>query len=135
MHYQIDLEGIEIEHLAGFFVGWPQPPSLNKHLALLRGSSHVVLAWECRDAPLVGFITAVSDRVLSAHIPFLEVRPEYRGKGVGTELVTRLLAHLGHLYVVDVVCDAHLLPFYQRIGFTAAAGGAIRRSERILVPA
>ena len=39
-----------------------------------------------------GFVTALSDGDFAAFIPLLEVFPEYHGQGVGSELVTRLLA-------------------------------------------
>jgi GNAT superfamily N-acetyltransferase len=87
----------------------------------LRGSSHVVLA---RDgARVVGFVTAISDGVLSAYIPLLEVRPEYQRQGIGTELVRRLLDVLRGLYMVDLVCDEDVVPFYERLGSSASMLG------------
>ena len=96
-------------------MGWPQPPTPERHLELLERSDHVVLA---RDATgrVVGFVTAISDGVLSAYIPLLEVLPECQGRGIGSELIRRMLARLEHLYMVDVVCDAELVPFYRRLG-------------------
>jgi ribosomal protein S18 acetylase RimI-like enzyme len=84
-----DLEPADLE---GFFVGWPRRPSPEQHLALLRGSSHVVIARDGRR--VVGFVTAISDGVLSAYIPLLEVLPEYQRRGIGKELTARLLAQL-----------------------------------------
>ena len=82
MEYVTSLAGISPVHLAGFFVGWPSPPSPMQHWALLRGSTHIVLALD--GDKVVGFINALSDGVLSAYIPLLEVRPEYQGTGVGS---------------------------------------------------
>jgi ribosomal protein S18 acetylase RimI-like enzyme len=112
--YVTSLEGIAPQDLEGFFVGWPRRPSPEQHLALLHGSSHVVLA---RDGQrVVGFASAISDGVLSAYVPLLEVLPEHKGRGVGTELMRRLLDDLGDLYMVDVSCDESLVPFYERLG-------------------
>ena len=109
------LEGVEPRQLEGFFVGWPSPPSPERHLELLRGSAAVVLA---RDGErVVGFVTAISDGVLSASIPLLEVLPDYQGRGIGTELMRRILARLDGLTMVDLSCDAPLEPFYARLGF------------------
>ena len=113
-------EGVEPDDLVGFFEGWPTPPSPERHLALLRGSTHVVLAEAERR--IVGFVTAISDGVLAAYIPLLEVRQEWRGKGVGSELVLRMLAALEGCYMVDVVCDPDLIPFYERFGLVPLAG-------------
>jgi GNAT superfamily N-acetyltransferase len=130
VEYVMSAEGVDPHQLVGFFEGWPSPPSPERHLALLRGSSHVVLA---RDADeIVGYATAISDGVLAAYIPLLEVRRKWRGKGVGQELVRRLLAQLERLYMVDVVCDPELVPFYERFGMTPLAGMA-RRNRSALV--
>jgi GNAT superfamily N-acetyltransferase len=76
-----------------------------------------------RDAgEIIGFVTAISDGTLAAYIPLLEVRREWRGKGVGTELVRRLLTQLADLYMVDVICDPDLIPFYERFGMVPLCG-------------
>jgi ribosomal protein S18 acetylase RimI-like enzyme len=54
---------------------------------------------------------------MSAYIPLLEVLPEYQGSGIGSELVRRVLAPVGDLYMVDLACDEELVPFYERLGF------------------
>ena len=96
---------------------WPTLPSPERHLELLLGSDHVVLA---RDGErVVGFVTAISDGVLSAYVPLLEVLPSHQGKGIGSELMRRLLARLENLYMVDLCCDADLEPFYRRLGLQA----------------
>jgi ribosomal protein S18 acetylase RimI-like enzyme len=79
--------------LQGFFVGWPSPPSPERHLELLRASTHVVFAVE--GERVVGFVTAISDGTLSAYIPLLEVLPEYQRCGVGSELGMRALVLAG----------------------------------------
>jgi len=115
--YTDNSEGVEPAQLEGFFVGWPNPPSPERHLKILRGSHAVVLARE--EGRVVGFVTAVSDGVLSAYIPLLEVLPEYQGRGIGSELMRRMLEALGGLYMVDLCCDAELEPFYARLGLRA----------------
>ena len=114
-------DGIKPERLSGFFVGWPKPPSTETHLKLLRGSSYVVLAIETESGRVVGFINAVSDRVLSAYIPLLEVLPEFQGCGIGGELVKRLMAELDGLYMIDLVCNEDMIPFYEKFGLVAAS--------------
>jgi ribosomal protein S18 acetylase RimI-like enzyme len=123
-------DGVAARHLEGFFVGWPQPPSPERHLALLHGSDHVVLA---RDPErVVGFVTAISDGVLSAYVPLLEVLPTHQGRGIGSELMRRLLARLENLYMVDLSCDADLEPFYRRLGLeTWERGMGIRNRDAL----
>ena len=130
IEYSESVDGLEARHLDGFFVGWPQPPSPERHLALLRGSDHVVLA---RDRErVVGFVTAISDGVLSAYVPLLEVLAEYQDRGIGSELMRRVLARLENLYMVDLCCDADLEPFYSRLGLrTWDRGMGIRNREAL----
>jgi ribosomal protein S18 acetylase RimI-like enzyme len=108
----------------GFFEGWTAPPTVSQHRDLLAASTHCILAIDGRQ--VVGFVNALSDGVLSAYIPLLEVLPHYRGAGIGTELVRRLLGEIGPLYMIDVMCDGDMLSFYERFGFRASTGGVIR---------
>jgi predicted N-acetyltransferase YhbS len=122
--YHPSVDGVSAEDLAGFFVGWPSPPSPERRLDLLRGSSHVVVA---RDgARVVGFVTALTDGVLMAYLPLLEVLPEYQQAGVGSALVNRVLDELGSLYGVDICCDDDVVPFYERFGFQKVNGMVLR---------
>lgn len=129
--YLDTLDGIDADALAGgFFVGWPNPPSPERHLALLRGSSHVLLALDTATGRVVGFINAISDGVLSAYIPLLEVLPAWQGMGIGRELTRRMLARLGSLYMVDLLCDAELQPWYAQLGMQPATGMCLRNYAR-----
>ena len=128
--YTDSLDGITPATLAGFFDGWPNPPSPETHLRILAGSGAVVLAREIERGAVVGFITAITDGVLSAYIPLLEVLPEYRGRGIGGELVRRMLAKLDGLYMIDLLCDADLQPWYTLHGMRPATGMMVRAYER-----
>lgn len=113
-------EGILIEHLQGFFVGWKQAPTPERHLQLLEKSDYVILAKD--GEKVVGFITAITDHVLAAYIPLLEVLPEYQNQGIGKELAKRMLEKLQDFYMVDLLCDPQLQSFYEQMGMQKAAG-------------
>jgi ribosomal protein S18 acetylase RimI-like enzyme len=125
--YVTDAAELSAADLGGFFVGWPTPPSPERHLEILRGSDHVVLARSSDDGRVVGFVTAISDGVLSAFIPLLEVLPEWQGQGIGSELVRRILGQLEDFYMVDLVCDPELEGFYRRFELTLLTGMGRRR--------
>jgi len=127
IEYTTSLDGVQPEHLDGFFEGWPSPPSPAGHLEILRGSYRVVLVREIGSPQVIGFANALSDGHLSAFIPLLEVLPQHRGQGIGTELVRRLLAELEGLYSIDLVCDDELRPFYARFGMQPLPAMALRR--------
>ncbi|MCX2949194.1 GNAT family N-acetyltransferase [Lentzea sp. NEAU-D7] len=122
--YRTDLDDLTETDLAGFFVGWPTPPSPAQHLAVLRGSYRVVIARSQDD--VVGFVNMISDGVLTAFVPWLEVRPEFQGQGIGTELMRRVIAEAAHLYSVDLTCDDELRPYYERLGMVALTGMGLR---------
>lgn len=122
IEYTDSLAGIEPHHLHGFFVGWWQPPTPDKHLRLLRGSDHVVLAIDAEAGRVVGFVTALTDGVQSAFIPLLEVLPEYQRRGIGQELMRLMLDRLDALPNVDLMCDPDVVPFYERFGMIPATG-------------
>ena len=128
--YTSSLAGITSDHLqGGFFAGWPNPPSPKAHYQILANSAAIVLARN-EVGMIVGFITAISDGISCAYIPHLEVLPDYRGRGIGTELVKQLLAGLRHLYMIDLVCDPSLQSFYKRLGMRTIVGMVVRNYDR-----
>jgi len=129
--YETDVSGVRAEDLSGFFVGWPTSPSPDRHLALLRGSDHVVVARDSDTGGGVGFVSAHGDGVLSAYIPLLEVLPAYQSRGIGTELVRRLLELLEGHYMIDLACDEDLVPFYERFGMKRWVGMGLRNRNAL----
>lgn len=128
--YTDSLAGITSEALqGGFFAGWPNPPSPTSHYRILENSAAIILARR-EDGLVIGFITAISDGVSCAYIPHLEVLPAYQGQGIGTTLVQQMVAKLRHLYMVDLVCDPAVQPFYERLGMRAVVGMVLRNYDR-----
>lgn len=125
--YQTTAEGITPGQLEGFFVGWPNPPDAETHLRILENSTHIVIAID--QERIVGFISAISDGVTAAYIPNLEVLPAYQGRGIGSELIRRLLDDLKGIYAIDLMCDADVVPFYERLGFRQGIGMMIRNYD------
>ena len=128
--YTDSASDLRSDQLAGFFVGWPNPPSPERHLEILNRSSHVVLAINDDSNRVVGFINAISDGILSAYLPLLEVLPEFQKRGIGSELVRRMLTQLNGLYMIDLVCDDKLRPYYEKLGMRTAFAMMIRNYDR-----
>ncbi|MEA0553005.1 GNAT family N-acetyltransferase [Lysinibacillus irui] len=126
MQYKYNLDDISSDMLRGFFVDWPNPPSSQTHLKLLENSSNVVIAVDEQSKQVVGFITAISDGVLSAYIPFLEVLPAYKNRGIGKELIKRMLDELSNIYMIDLCCDDDLIPLYEKFGMIRSNGMLMR---------
>jgi ribosomal protein S18 acetylase RimI-like enzyme len=124
--YINSLENICPEMLQGFFVGWPTHPNPETHFKMLHNSYKVILAVDEDKNKVIGFISAISDGVLSAYIPLLEVLPEYQNLGIGKELVHRMLKELEEIYMVDLMCDENLQPYYEKMDMLRANGMVIR---------
>jgi len=86
----------------------------------------------CYDAyRLIGYVDTVSNGVTDAYIQDLMVHPEYQGKGIGTELMNRIIARLkeNKIYMISVVYEEKLLPFYRRFGFFSMFCGQMQTYE------
>lgn len=128
--YTTSVEGVTPAMLQGFFVGWLNPLTPEQHLHILQHSAHVVLARDEATDAIVGFINAISDGIFSAYIPLLEVLPDYQKRGIGQELVQRMLKELEPYYMIDLTCDPELQPFYKRFGMFPSTGMMFRNHKR-----
>lgn len=127
--YTDSIDGVSEGQLTGFFVGWPNPPSPRTHLRILDGSDAVELAIESDTGRVVGFMNAITDGVLCVYFPLLEVLPDFQQKGIGSELTRRMLERFKDLYMVDLLCDTSVQPFYERFGIKPATAAALRQFE------
>jgi len=84
----------------------------------LRNSHSLVTAW---DGPrLVGLGNAISDGALVVYYPHMLVRPEYQGRGIGREIVRRLMARYAGFHQHILVADGGAIEFYRKCGFERA---------------
>jgi GNAT superfamily N-acetyltransferase len=108
-------------------VGWNRMESVYKKPCM---TSYYHIA--CYDGDdLIGFIDSVSNGVTDAYIQDLMVRPDYQSKGIGTELMNRMISALKErqIYMISVVYEAKLQPFYKRFGFFDMLCGQMQTYE------
>lgn len=129
INYQYDISGLTETDMEPFFEGWPQKPVQAKRLDILKNSDYVIIALD--GGNMIGFINAITDKTLSAYIPLLEVAPQYRKQGIGTELVKRMLNQLKDYYMIDLCCDEYMEGFYKKLGLQRVTGMIKRNYERI----
>lgn len=121
--YLNSLENItETNFDTGFFDGWPKPPSINNLYSILKNSTYIWVAYDQDRNKVIGFINALSDQILTAYIPLLEVVPQYQNQGIGTKLVEKMLEQLEDYYMIDLLCDIELQGFYMKKGMIKANG-------------
>ncbi|HYO43283.1 MAG TPA: GNAT family N-acetyltransferase [Candidatus Limnocylindrales bacterium] len=117
--YHDDVAALTPDRLrGGFFEGWPNPPTPDGHLRHLRGCEYVLYAVHPASGDVVGFCSAIGDGGTVAFISLLEVLPGWRGQGIGTGLMRRMLDHYRDRYAIDLVADDDVAPFYERLGGT-----------------
>ena len=124
IHYTDQISDLTPDQLKGFFVGWSTAPSPEKHLKILQQSDYAVVAME--GAKVVGFVNALSEGILSAYIPLLEVLPEYQNHGIGRELMQRIFKHYEGFYMIDCSSEASAIAFYAKLGMTQGASMFLR---------
>lgn len=76
---------------------------------------------------LIGYIDCVSNGVTDAYIQDLMVDPLYQGKGIGSELMNKMIDFLKeqHIYIISVIFDESLKSFYERFGFNTMLSGQL----------
>ena len=83
-----------------------------------RNSHSLVTAWD--GSRLVGLGNAISDGALVVYYPHMLVLPEYQGRGIGREIVRRLMARYAGFHQHILVADGGAIEFYQKCGFERA---------------
>ncbi len=93
---------------------------------MVRGSMYAVSAHEGDD--LVGYARAISDGAFNAYVSTVAVLPSHQRRGIGRELLRRLLqGREGIQFVLHAAAEIH--PFYLRCGF-GPAPDMLRRDRR-----
>ncbi len=89
----------------------------------------VVSAWE--DDRLVGFTRAISDGAFNAYISTVAVLPEHQKRGIGREIIQRLMAGRDHLqFVLHANDNAYPSYLHLDVGFEPADNMLIRRRHK-----
>jgi GNAT superfamily N-acetyltransferase len=84
----------------------------------LRNSHSLVTAWD--GSRLVGLGNAISDGALVVYYPHMLVLPEYQGRGIGREIVRRLMARYAGFHQHILVADGGAIESYRKCGFERA---------------
>ena len=116
VHYKY-IKVIDIKKISELFesVEWESAKYPEKLKKSIESSDLVLTAWE--NARLIGLMTAISDGGMNVYFPYLLINPEYHGKGIGRELVRRMLTKYNGYYRKILACNADKAPFYEKCGF------------------
>lgn len=110
-------EAVSVKELADLreSIGWNRMENEYKN-PLLTSYYHIAVY---EKEVLIGYIDCVSNGVTDAYIQDLMVHPDYQRRGIGTELMTIMISYLKqkHIYMISVVFEENLKPFYEKFGF------------------
>lgn len=125
--YTDSLESVASADLQGFLAHWDfTPPDGSLH-AMLAASTKIILARDSESSTICGYVAALSDGIVCAYISAIEVRPDYRQRGIGTELLHRMTEQLA-VYGTYLSCAPAMVAFYESAGFSRVAGMAKRNT-------
>jgi len=109
-------------------VGWNRMESCYKN-PLMTSFYHIACY---DDEQLVGYVDSVSNGLTDAYIQDLTVHPEYQGRGIGTELMERMIAKLKEREIFMISCiygAPDLADYYKRFGFFQMLCGQMQMYE------
>ena len=110
-------------------VGWSRMEKEYNN-PLLTSSYHIAVY---EKEALIGYIDCVSNGVTDAYIQDLMVHPDYQGRGIGTDLMKKMIDYLKkkHIYMISVVFEEMLKPFYEKFGFFSMLCGQMETYDCI----
>lgn len=120
IEYSDTLDGLTAPDLEGFLEHWDFTPPEGALLAMLQNSALVVLARDSASSRVCGYATALSDGLVCGYISALEVRPEFRNRGIGSALLSRIAGRLD-VFGVYLSCAPTMVAFYESRGFKPVA--------------
>ncbi len=114
-----DTKEFDAEELAELFlsVEWGSGNFPDRLQQGIRNSDHVISAWD--GSRLVGLMNCLTDGFMCAYFHYLLVRPEYQGRGIGAELVRRMLERCSDCLTKVLISYNEQVGFYERCGFKA----------------
>ncbi|MGR3273640.1 GNAT family N-acetyltransferase [Acaryochloris marina NIES-2412] len=97
---------------------WAGERCLEDWAVAIANSYPIISVWDREE--LIGFARATSDGIYRAMVWDVVIHPDYRGQGLGRQLVQTLLAHPQMNRVERIyLTTTHQQSFYEHIGFVS----------------
>lgn len=121
IRYEVD-NAVPLEQMLALYkaLGWRQHLYPERVAKALAASARVATAWD--GDRLVGMARIISDGEFCVYLPEILLYPEYQGRGIGTDLMNRVLAGYEHVQNRILLADSGNEPFYERFGFKTVDG-------------
>lgn len=107
---------------------WTKDRSLDQMVHMLRHSD-LTLGCCTDDNKLIGFARVLTDYTFKAFIFDVITHEDFRGVGVGREVIDRIFGHptLSGVQSFELYCPDHIAPFYEKLGFARSASHLLMR--------
>lgn len=103
--------------------------TVNELEQMCKQSWYTIYAFD--EKQLVGTGRVISDGVITGIICGLCVSPEYQSKGIGKEMLNRIIQHCEQNRVIpQLMCVEKLEPYYESFDFKKFSSGMSRKIDR-----
>ena len=105
--------------LDGLFstVQWQVSGHIDRLVKAMGKYDRVITAWD--GERLAGLVCSLDDGAITAYIHYLIVHPDYQRRGVGRELMRRIMREYVGFMRVELIADADAVGFYEGLDFGA----------------
>ncbi len=120
--YQLSPAQIEQLHQMYRQEWWSKERALTDVPTLLSNSDLLFGLWDEEAQQLAGFCRVLTDWVYRAIVFDVIVAADYRGQGLGAQLIELVTTHpkLAQVECIQLFCTPEMQPFYEKYGFTQA---------------
>lgn len=124
--YQIE-EILSLYRTAGWWQSTGTKESDASHIRNLVGGSHCYLivtsTAQVREQPIIGMGRSISDGVSDAYIQDVVVMPSYRGQGIATRIIRRIVDRLlaDGIEWIGLIAERNTQNLYKSVGFEPMA--------------
>ena len=109
-----DFQSQQVESLF-LSVGWSSGKYPEKLTVALKNSDSVISAWD--NGELIGLVNALSDKIMTVYFHYFLVKPEYQSKGIGKNLMERMLTKYQSYARKALIAYEGEVGFYEKCGF------------------
>jgi len=117
------IDAIEAKQAQEFFdlyskEWWTEGRQFDDVMQMLENSD-LFIGCLASDGSLIGFARVLSDFTYKALIFDVIVSTDYRGQGIGKQIIHRIINHksLHKVSSFELYCPDNMIPFYQSLGF------------------
>jgi GNAT superfamily N-acetyltransferase len=96
-------------------VSWESARFPERVAEAMQASDFVATAW--KGGELVGLVSVISDKHMSAYVPYAAVRSDLQGQGIGKALMDMVTTYYHGLPRIALIAVDEAVEFYEKCGY------------------